>query len=758
MKKLQTKIISVLLLLAMLLPLSVFHVAAEEESELQNVSLFGTAYASSIKNPAWTPAEAINDHQPDNWQGWEPLYPTGIAGAAGLSGEYCGLKFDTFYEIYGASMKLRNAASQDITYEIQALIMGQWVTIYTLHDHDYEGMDTLPNGNSFVLECTFEAPVNTNNVRVFCSDYARNYGGGDELIFPYIYELELYGKEGLTPSVIVPENYAITSNIALAGKVTASSASQNHWPALAINNDETDDPWKAAADDETASIGVILNEAFLASEIVLNFGKDTTAIPYFVWATAEDGNGFEIANGTVADGKTFISVTEESALVSLEVVFDGLGAQMQEISVLSSYNAALDGTVSASSETEGFEAAKLNTEDGLWKASEADASLSVLLAEATLPSGLTIDFGADAAEIPYVVTVTCENGSIVTLLEGTASAEPVSVDMTDKFANTGTFIVGVDVSFTGEGAQIASLAVNADNFAFYYDVEPSDEYKQSCAKGNLAILGTAYASSNFPDYSKISYINDGLIKAQNPSWYAHGFAVPAYCGVTLDQTYVVNKVALTFDYIDPKGSAIMYFDIQARVDGEYVTVASGRSYDSACNYQPVFVFDPVVTDDIRIVFTKNGGIFPNLRELEVYSDVDFPAPYRGYPTNYPIGGRAVTEFKDDPNTNRIYETTVRYSNPPMLGSTAKRLSVNVWPGVDSNVLTTAAASSLPAVTSPIVQRLSASKAGDISSEPILTIGATEPEANRGPWIVTAIVFAVCAAVVIAYAVIKRKKI
>lgn len=48
MKKLQTKLFSVLLLIAMLLPLSVFAVAAEEESdELQNVSLLGQAYAFS---------------------------------------------------------------------------------------------------------------------------------------------------------------------------------------------------------------------------------------------------------------------------------------------------------------------------------------------------------------------------------------------------------------------------------------------------------------------------------------------------------------------------------------------------------------------------------------------------------------------------------------------------------------------------------------------------------------------------------------
>jgi hypothetical protein len=373
---------------------------------------------------------------------------------------------------------------------------------------------------------------------------------------------------------------------------------------------------------------------------------------------------------------------------------------------------------------------------------------------------LTLDFGPDAAAIPYVVTVICENGSVVTLAEGTVSSEPVSVSMTEKFANTGTFITGVEVSFEGEGAQLASLAVNADNFAFYYDVEPSDDYKQSCTKGNLAILGTAYASSNFPDYSKISYINDGLIKAQNPSWYAHGFEIPSHCGVTLDETYIVNKVALTFDYIEPKGSAVMYFDIQAKVDGEYITVASGRSYDSACNYQPVFSFDAVVTDDIRIVFTKNGGIFPNLRELEVYSDVDFPAAYRGYPTNYPIGGRAVTEFKDTEYENRIYETTVRNSNPPMIGYTPRVGYVLAWSGTeDPTPLLSASYSGLPMVTGSVISMLAANNPGQVlSADSTFVSGPIEyTTIDYGAWIVTAIVFVVCAAAVAIYVIAKRKK-
>ena len=204
----------------------------------------------------------------------------------------------------------------------------------------------------------------------------------------------------------------------------------------------------------------------------------------------------------------------------------------------------------------------------------------------------------------------------------------------------------------------------------------------------------------------------------------------------------------------------MHFDIQAKVNGEYVTVASGRSYDSACNYQPVFSFDAVVTDDIRIVFTKNGGIFPNLRELEVYSDVDFPAAYRGYPTNYPIGGRAVTEFKDTEYENRIYETTVRNSNPPMIGYTPRVGYVLAWSGTeDPTPLLNASYSGLPMVTGSVISMLAANNPGQVlSADSTLATGPIEyTTIDYGAWIVTAIVFVVCAAAVAIYVIAKRKK-
>ena len=731
MTKFATKIISVLLLSVMLLAAISVPVYAEEESELQNVSLLGQAYASSIKNPAWTPAEAINDNLPDNWQGWEPLYPTEPADENGLSGEYCGLQFDSFYEIYGASMKLRNADTQDITYTIQALIMGEWQDVYVLHDHDYAGEEPLGNGDSFFLECTFDAPVNTNNIRVLCSNYAKNFSGS-ELVFPYIYELELYGKEGITPSVVIPEGYSITSNLALTGEIVASSAATDHWPALIIDKDSSDKAWMAAADDTNAQIGVKLAEAVDATGISLNFGTDAAAISYTVSVLYENGVKAQVHDGTVADGEVTILFDTALCITEVTVAYEGIGAQLKELSVVSSYNAAENGTVSASSAKSGYAATELNSGDGLWKAAstDTDASVSIALENATLPNAIVLDFGAGTASVPYKVFVTRETGTVSEVFSGTASDGVVSVD-TSSLARTGAFITAVEVVFDGKNAQLKTLEVQADHFTLALSEETDDTYKQSCAKGNLAILGTAYAESSFPNYSQIEYINDGLFSDTDKSWYAHGSAVPTYCGIKLDKTYTINKIDLTFASHTPAGANVMSFDIQALVNGEYVTIVSGQSYCKDGKYEPVYVFDPIQTDDVRIVFTSNGGIFPNVCEIEIYSATDFPVLYMGYPVgSYSIGGRAVTVDDTGDTSNIVYDTTTRDSNPPMLGS----------PEATTPIETT------PTETTPIS---SATDPGDISTPD----DPTDPM----PWVVVVIVFAVCGGAVAIYLIVKRKK-
>ena len=92
----------------------------------------------------------------------------------------------------------------------------------------------------------------------------------------------------------------------------------------------------------------------------------------------------------------------------------------------------------------------------------------------------------------------------------------------------------------------------------------------------------------------------------------------------------------------------MQFDIQAKVGTTYQTIKSGiTSYDAKKKeYVVSILFDtPINTNDIRIVYTANGLVFPYIKELEIYSstvaDKDNGAAYESYDsyTGYPMGQR-----------------------------------------------------------------------------------------------------------------------
>lgn len=643
--KLFTRILT-LALCAVLLLSTVSVVSAAEAAT--NVAPLGTAFCTSYKNPSWTPVESINDEGLiyGGWQGWEPLYPTTAGGP--FSGEYCGIDFGTesFYEISGARLTLRynaknsvdgvNENPQDITYTLQALIEGEWVNVHEFHDHDYEGFDSLLHYDQFQLEATFDA-VNTNKIRLYCSNYGKNFGGGDELVFPYVYELELFGVPGETPDIIIPEGQALNTNAALSGKVDASSASSGCWPALIIRNaipgTIAQSVWKAAADDANAYISVALNDPTVVNAISLNFGADAAQIPYTVYATYENGVTTAIGSGTVKNGPAILNCK-----------------------------------------------------------TEAD------------PDGITV--------------------------------------------------TGVKIVYDGEGAQLESINIIANEKLLYRTADDSDAYKQSVAKGNLAMIGTAYAESTFPDFSKVEYLNDGIFNTMdNPkSWFANGADTPTYCGIQLDGEYEVNKVVLYFESSTPAGANAMNFDVYAKVDGEYVKLVSGCSYDasapSGAKYRPVFEFDPVVTDDIRVVFTTNGGIFPSMRELEIYSEADAPTAYMGYPTIYPIGGPSASASFQPSEDDLVYDTTTRDSlpeyNPAKDYSDAKDTTSDIV--TDSTSDTSSVADS----TSDTTKETTDDTTGT-GKDP-----TEDPSSPVGP-IVIGVVFAVCIAAVVVYVILSKKK-
>ena len=177
--------------------------------------------------------------------------------------------------------------------------------------------------------------------------------------------------------------------------------------------------------------------------------------------------------------------------------------------------------------------------------------------------------------------------------------------------------------------------------------------KLSTATGNLACYGSAYASSNFAyaGISKVSSIIDGNISYADDAWIAETYILGTYAGVTLRESHNVTKVVLYFDdrLGGTNGEYVFKFDIQAKIDGEFKTIASGTSYDAARKSYVVSIELPeaVYTDDIRVVYMSDAQTFPYLKELEVFEKDFYYSSFVGYALDASKakgGPAATTEF------------------------------------------------------------------------------------------------------------------
>lgn len=187
----------------------------------------------------------------------------------------------------------------------------------------------------------------------------------------------------------------------------------------------------------------------------------------------------------------------------------------------------------------------------------------------------------------------------------------------------------------------------------------------SSAQGNLACYGTAYCSSSF-DYANISDVNfiiDGQVTDDAFSWYGQSFSKGTYCGVVLKDTELVTKVVLYFNDIIVQGKPqdhVMSFDIQANVDGKYVKVAEGTSYDAdrKSSIISIELDEPVSTNDIRVVYNSSAMVFPYLKELEVYAGQKVYSAYDGYLLDTSIR----TMYGRYPSTNLAERSAVPRAN------------------------------------------------------------------------------------------------
>ena len=174
--------------------------------------------------------------------------------------------------------------------------------------------------------------------------------------------------------------------------------------------------------------------------------------------------------------------------------------------------------------------------------------------------------------------------------------------------------------------------------------------KISTATGNLACYGTAYASSNFSyaGVSQVANIIDGNVSYADNAWIAETYVLNSYVGVTLKETHNVTKVVLYFSDVlgGTNGEYVFKFDLQAKINGEFVTIAQATSYDAAKKSYVVSIELPeaVQTDDVRIVFRSDALTFPYLKEFEVFEKDFFYSSFIGYSldTSKVTGGPAAT--------------------------------------------------------------------------------------------------------------------
>lgn len=526
MKKIISIFLFVLLMLSNMTAIIVAQELEQESNEITNISPLGMPYCTSEKNSLWTPAKSLIDglYGTQDWHGWECAYPEVILGqdtSNGFSGEFCGIKFENdYYEISEIKMNIglhTLCGGQNATYTIQALVDGKWHEVAVLKDEmakptsdkyaDYNAVMADSNASHRVnadLTVALDTPITTNNIRVVVSDYAKNYEGGDVLIFPFIYELELFGKKGAAPDFILPEGAKISTDIAWHSYPSASKGSNGTYPFLAID------------------------------------GNDDT---YWELENYQGGEAFTLMfDDEYEIGRVFMAIERQS------------NKQIQ--------NTILEYYI-----------------DGAWQ------------------------------RIPN------SNPRLKTANEGYYALE---------YEFAATLAKGVRVTFRTpyESLKLSTIEVHLkDSKSYSFDNRFSQAQIDSASNGNIAIIGKPYSSTSFKPYSDDIYINDGLNK-DSKVWFTGTLNTPEHCGIMFDYPQKINKAIVAVRESSIDGRENMKLELQALVNGEYVTIATGCSYDG--DYKTEYTFKEVETTSIRVIILEASGAIPNVMELELYSSEIIP--------------------------------------------------------------------------------------------------------------------------------------
>ena len=214
------------------------------------------------------------------------------------------------------------------------------------------------------------------------------------------------------------------------------------------------------------------------------------------------------------------------------------------------------------------------------------------------------------------------NNEWVTVAQGTVFDE-ANMSLVNEYTFNTVETNLIKLEFTEALTSLPSVyeleAHLSEDKTYYVEGRYSAAQRVSASKGNIAIAGTPYASHDFIPYSSVDYIIDGGIDNDAYVWFSGVLDMPVHCGIKFHAKQLINKIAVYVHVPEEEGTDIMGIEIQAFIDGEYKTIVKSKSYDKLMKYTTVYEFDPIETDDIRIVYTSGSGTFANLRELEIYS-------------------------------------------------------------------------------------------------------------------------------------------
>ncbi|WP_281509152.1 alpha-N-acetylglucosaminidase TIM-barrel domain-containing protein [Thomasclavelia cocleata] len=135
---------------------------------------------------------------------------------------------------------------------------------------------------------------------------------------------------------------------------------------------------------------------------------------------------------------------------------------------------------------------------------------------------------------------------------------------------------------------------------------------------NIAPEGTAYADTTLGNYTA-DHINDNNTGSM---WIAKTSAIPVSAGIKFNQEQLIYGLQLVFETRPVLGNNIMKFFIETKDNNEnWEKIYSGQSYNEEEKSYTINIplDEPRLVNDIKITYETNGGIYPALCEMKVYS-------------------------------------------------------------------------------------------------------------------------------------------